>query len=293
MPTSTLELARELIRRPSVTPDDAGCQELLAEHLHPFGFRARNLPFGGREQPVGAAGDRSTALRVPRPHRRGASRPGGRLGDSPVRPRAAGRLPARPRGGGHEGEPRRDGHRLRPVHCAPARAPGLDRAPRDERRGGSRGGRHPPGGRGSGRRHRLVRGRRAVEPRAGRRHGQARAARLAQRPAHGARRPGAHCVPGSRGEPPSTARARRSPSSREIAWDEGSADFPPTRFQVSNVRAGTGAVNVIPGSLEALFNLRYSARPHPSGDRRARGVRARPARAAPGDRLAALRGARF
>ena len=44
----------------------------------------------------------------------------------------------------------------------------------------------------------------------------------------------------------------------EIAWDEGSADFPPTRFQVSNVRAGTGAVNVIPGSLEALFNLRYS-----------------------------------
>ena len=44
----------------------------------------------------------------------------------------------------------------------------------------------------------------------------------------------------------------------EIAWDEGSADFPPTRFQVSNVRAGTGAVNVIPGSLEALFNVRYS-----------------------------------
>ena len=43
-----------------------------------------------------------------------------------------------------------------------------------------------------------------------------------------------------------------------ITWDEGSADFPPTRFQVSNIRAGTGATNVIPGSLEALFNLRYS-----------------------------------
>ena len=43
-----------------------------------------------------------------------------------------------------------------------------------------------------------------------------------------------------------------------IAWDEGSADFPPTRFQVSNVRAGTGAVNVVPASLEADFNLRYS-----------------------------------
>ena len=44
----------------------------------------------------------------------------------------------------------------------------------------------------------------------------------------------------------------------EIAWDEGSADFPPTRFQVSNIRAGTGAVNVVPGTLCADFNLRYS-----------------------------------
>ena len=46
MPTSTLELARELIRRPSVTPDDAGCQDLLAEHLRPLGFRSRSMPFG-------------------------------------------------------------------------------------------------------------------------------------------------------------------------------------------------------------------------------------------------------
>ena len=41
-------------------------------------------------------------------------------------------------------------------------------------------------------------------------------------------------------------------------WDDGSADFPPTSFQVSNVQAGTGADNVIPGRLEALFNFRYS-----------------------------------
>ncbi len=42
-----------------------------------------------------------------------------------------------------------------------------------------------------------------------------------------------------------------------IVWDEGSADFPPTRLQFSNIQAGTGADNVIPGSLRALFNLRY------------------------------------
>ncbi|MBB5208537.1 succinyl-diaminopimelate desuccinylase [Chiayiivirga flava] len=41
-------------------------------------------------------------------------------------------------------------------------------------------------------------------------------------------------------------------------WDAGSADFPPTRFQVSNIAAGTGANNVIPGALEVQFNLRFS-----------------------------------
>jgi succinyl-diaminopimelate desuccinylase len=41
-------------------------------------------------------------------------------------------------------------------------------------------------------------------------------------------------------------------------WDEGNADFPPTSFQVSNINAGTGANNVIPGELVALVNWRYS-----------------------------------
>jgi len=41
-------------------------------------------------------------------------------------------------------------------------------------------------------------------------------------------------------------------------WDEGNADFPPTSMQVSNLNAGTGANNVIPGTLTALFNFRYS-----------------------------------
>jgi succinyl-diaminopimelate desuccinylase len=40
-------------------------------------------------------------------------------------------------------------------------------------------------------------------------------------------------------------------------WDEGNDDFPPTSFQVSNVDAGTGAYNVIPGSLVAHFNFRF------------------------------------
>jgi succinyl-diaminopimelate desuccinylase len=41
-------------------------------------------------------------------------------------------------------------------------------------------------------------------------------------------------------------------------WDNGTEYFQPTTFQVSNLNAGTGAPNVIPGELKARFNLRYS-----------------------------------
>jgi succinyl-diaminopimelate desuccinylase len=43
-----------------------------------------------------------------------------------------------------------------------------------------------------------------------------------------------------------------------IEWDRGNAYFPPTSFQISNIHAGTGANNVIPGSMEVLFNFRFS-----------------------------------
>ena len=43
-----------------------------------------------------------------------------------------------------------------------------------------------------------------------------------------------------------------------IPWDHGNAFFPPTSFQVSNVRAGTGAGNVIPGEAVVDFNFRFS-----------------------------------
>lgn len=41
-------------------------------------------------------------------------------------------------------------------------------------------------------------------------------------------------------------------------WDNGNEFFPPTSFQISNIKAGTGATNVVPGSLELIFNLRFS-----------------------------------
>lgn len=52
-----------------------------------------------------------------------------------------------------------------------------------------------------------------------------------------------------------------APALAELAateWDAGNAYFPPTTWQMSNIHAGTGATNVIPGSLQVLFNFRYS-----------------------------------
>ncbi|WP_373741995.1 succinyl-diaminopimelate desuccinylase [Neisseria sp.] len=42
------------------------------------------------------------------------------------------------------------------------------------------------------------------------------------------------------------------------AWDDGNAYFPPTGFQISNINGGTGATNVIPGELNVKFNFRFS-----------------------------------
>ena len=52
-----------------------------------------------------------------------------------------------------------------------------------------------------------------------------------------------------------------APALAELAaevWDNGNEFFPATSFQISNINAGTGATNVIPGELEVVFNFRFS-----------------------------------
>src|SRR5450830_1699129 len=53
-----------------------------------------------------------------------------------------------------------------------------------------------------------------------------------------------------------------------VEWDRGNAFFPPTTWQISNIHAGTGASNVIPGELSVLFNLRFSTASTPAELRR-------------------------
>ena len=257
MPTSTLELARELVRRPSVTPDDAGCQDLLAEHLRPLGFRIHPMPFGavsnvwarrGTEPPLfvflghtdvvppgpeeaWSSPPFDPVLRNGYLHGRGAADMKGSLAAMVT---ACARFTARrpePRGSiaflvtSDEEGPAVDGTR----RVVEALDDVIDWCVVGEPSSAERVGDTIKHGRRGSLNGRLtvhgVQGHIAYPDRA-------------VNPIHGACTALAELV--------------------EIPWDEGSADFPPTRFQVSNVQAGTGAVNVIPGSFEALFNLRYS-----------------------------------
>lgn len=54
---------------------------------------------------------------------------------------------------------------------------------------------------------------------------------------------------------------KAAPALAELAqtvWDQGNAYFPATSFQISNIHAGTGATNVVPGDVQLTFNFRYS-----------------------------------
>ena len=257
MPTSTLELARELVRRPSVTPDDAGCQDLLAGHLRPLGFRTRSMPFGevsnlwarrGTEPPLfvflghtdvvppGPEDAWSTppfdpVLRDGHLHGRGAADMKGSLAAMVT---ACARFTARrpePRGSiallvtSDEEGPAVDGVRRvvetldDDIDWCVVGEPSSTRRVGDTIKHGRRG---------------SLNGRLTV---------------------HGVQ---GHIAYPDRAVNPIHGACTALAEILEITWDEGSADFPPTRFQVSNIRAGTGAVNVVPGTLQADFNLRYS-----------------------------------
>jgi succinyl-diaminopimelate desuccinylase len=59
-----------------------------------------------------------------------------------------------------------------------------------------------------------------------------------------------------------------APAIAEMAsatWDNGNEFFPPTSFQVSNIHAGTGAMNITPGAMKVDFNFRFSSESTPEG----------------------------
>jgi succinyl-diaminopimelate desuccinylase len=254
-----LELARELVRRPSVTPEDAGCQALLGERLAALGFRVESLRFGdvdnlwaefGDAGPrlvfaghtdVVPVGDEAAWRRPPFSaevadgmlHGRGAADMKGALAamvvaverfladDTPLRGRIGFLITSDEEGPAVDGTAavvRELGRRgVHLDHCLVGE-PSSRSVLGDVVRVGRRG---------------SLNGRLQV-------HGiQGHVAYpdAARNPVHEALAPLARL-------------ATRH-------WDDGNDFFPPTSFQISNVRAGTGATNVIPGRCEVLFNFRY------------------------------------
>jgi len=257
----TLALTRDLIARPSVTPDDAGCQALIAARLAPLGFRTETFASNGvtnlwarrgtAAPLVCFAGHTDVVPTGPREawssdpfvpverdgylYGRGAADMKGSLAAFVTAIEAF--VAAHPRAPGsiallitsdEEGPLNTDGT-VKVVDALRARGETIDYCivgePSSVERLGDM----------------IKNGRRGTLTGVLTVHGvQGHVAypHLARNPIHAV-----------------------APAIEELAairWDEGNAYFPPTTFQCSNIHAGTGANNVIPGTLELRFNWRYS-----------------------------------
>ena len=258
--SATFDLACELIRRPSVTPDDAGCQALMAARLRRLGFRIEPLRFGDVDNLWARRGDADplfcfaghTDVVPPGPASSWASPPfepsvrSGQLygrGAADMKGSLAAMITAteafvaeRP---GHRGSvaflltsdeegPAVDGT-VRVVEtlatrgekiawCLVGEPTSVDRVG-DVIKNGRRG---------------SLNGRLRVLGR----QGHVAYPHLALNPVH--------------------AFAPVLAALVATEWDRGNAHFPPTTFQISNLNAGTGAENVIPGELTAWLNFRFS-----------------------------------
>ncbi len=258
--SATLELSQQLIRCRSVTPEDGGCQALIAARLAPLGFRAEALVRkdttnlwlrrGDARPNVVFAGH--TDVVPPGPREQWASDPfvpeirGGLLfgrGASDMKSSVAAFVVAaeefvraRPAHTGSiallltsdEEGPATDGT-VAVVERLTARGEAIDHCIVGEPTSVDRlGDTIKNGRRGSLSGRLLVNG---IQ-------GHVAYPHLARNPVHQA-----------------------APALAALAaevWDEGNAHFPPTTFQISNIRAGTGALNVIPGVCEIDFNLRFA-----------------------------------
>ena len=256
----TLELARDLIARPSVTPDDQGCQQLLADRLAALGFELEFMNFGavtnlwarrGRQAPLLAfAGHTDVVPTGPEtawssPPFQPTVRDGllyGR-GAADMKGSIAAMLTACERfiaaHADHSGslaflitsdeEGVATEGTVKVVETLEARGEKIDWCLVGEPSSVAQAGDVVKNGRRG-----SLSGTLTIQGT----QGHVAYPHLADNPVH-----------------------RALPALNELAattWDNGNAFFPPTTFQISNLHAGTGATNVIPGTLEVLFNFRYS-----------------------------------
>ncbi|MEP7070292.1 MAG: succinyl-diaminopimelate desuccinylase [Usitatibacter sp.] len=263
----TLELAKALIARKSLTPDDAGCQQLIVERLVPLGFRAEFFRCGevtnlwirhGSARPLAVLAGHTDVV-PPGPREKWHSDPfeptvrDGKLfgrGACDMKTSVAAFVTAAERfvaaHPDHPGSlallitsdeegPAADGT-VRVVEALKARGERMDYCIVGEPSSSDRFGDTVRNGRrGSLTAHLVVQG---VQ-------GHVAYPHRVKNPVHLA-----------------------APALAELAaaeWDKGNEFFPPTTFQVSNIHAGIGAQNVTPGSVQVDFNFRFSTESTPEG----------------------------
>ena len=256
----TLELSRALIERPSVTPDDQGCQQLLAARLQPLGFVIEHLRFGdvdnlwarrGNSKPLFVFAGHTDVV-PPGPLHEWTSAPfkpvirDGYLygrGAADMKSSIAAMVTACERflaqHADHKGSiaflitsdeegPSVNGT-IKVIEVLQSRNEQIDWCLVGEPSSKDRVGDIIKNGRrGSLNGVLEIRGK----------QGHVAYPQLADNPIH-----------------------RAAPALAELCtveWDNGNEFFPPTTFQISNIRAGSGTENVIPGSLQVMFNLRFS-----------------------------------
>jgi succinyl-diaminopimelate desuccinylase len=263
--SATIELARALIERASVTPDDAGCQPLIADRLQAIGFSIESLPFGEVDNlwarrgtapplfvfaghtdvvPPGPLADWDSdpftpSLREGCLYGRGAA---------DMKSSIAAMVTACERFiGSHAGHPGSIAFLL----TSDEEGPSVDGTVKVIEHLKTRGEQIDwcLVGEPTSREHTgdvIKNGRRGSLNGVLRVYGQqghVAYPQLADNPVH-----------------------RAAPALAELVaaeWDAGNAHFPPTTFQISNINAGTGAENVIPGELHIRFNLRFSTESSP------------------------------
>jgi len=258
--SETLELAKELVRRPSVTPDDCGCQQLLAERLEQAGFSNEHLRFGevdnlwarrGTQAPLFVFAGHTDVV---------PTGPAEQWDSDPFMPEVRdgylfGRGAADMKGSiaamtvacekfvvehpHHRGSiaflitsdeegPSIDGT-VKVIDHLVKRGDKIDWCLVGEPSSVNRTGDMIKNGRRG-----SLNGKLRIQGQ----QGHVAYPHLADNPIH-----------------------RAAPALAELAaieWDAGNEFFPPTTFQVSNISGGTGAENVIPGVLDIQFNLRFS-----------------------------------
>lgn len=259
--TPTLELALDLISRPSVTPEDAGCQDLMIERLEKIGFKIERMPFGDVKNFYAKRGTQGPNLCFAGHTDVVPTGPEAEWKVPPFKPEIVdgilyGRGAADMKGSlasmiiavenfvaehpNHDGQisflitsdeegPFVDGT-TRVVDALMARQEKVDWCIVGEPSSTKTVGDIIKNGR---------RGSFSGDVTIYGKQGHVAYPHLAINPIHLA-----------------------APALAEFAttkWDDGNEFFPPTSFQVSNIHSGTGATNVVPGALKAQFNYRFSS----------------------------------